>query len=107
MGKPIGKHRALGREMERILPAAAIDRYRDLVGGLLGDNLDDVIRFALISFLHDRAETLKHFERVPGEFIVEPPRKLRAVSSIGPEHSPRKRGDAGSTPVRPSTSRMP
>lgn len=71
MGKPIAKHRALGREMERILPAGAIARYRDLVGGLLGDNLDDVIRFALIAFLHDRAATLKHFEHGPGEFIID------------------------------------
>jgi hypothetical protein len=72
MGKVIASHRALGREMERILPEAAIARYRDLVGGLFGDTLDDVIAFALISFLHDRAATLKYFEHAPGEFVIEP-----------------------------------
>ena len=62
MGKAIATHRALGRELERILPASTIARYRDLVGGLLGDTLDDVIAYALISFLHERAATLEHLE---------------------------------------------
>jgi len=64
MGKPIaGKQRALGRELERLLPSGAIGAYRDLCGGLFGDTLDDVIRFALISFLHDRATTLGQYFR--------------------------------------------
>lgn len=75
MGKAIATHRALGREMERILPPATIARYRDLVGGLFGETLDDVLRFALISFLHDRAATLTHFEHAPGELIVAPRRR--------------------------------
>jgi hypothetical protein len=75
MGKAIATHRALGREMERILPAGAIARYRDLCGGLFGETLDDVIAFALISFLHDRAATLKYCECPPGELIIEPRRR--------------------------------
>jgi hypothetical protein len=75
MGKAIATHRAFGRELERVLPAAAIARYRDFVGGILGDNLDDVIAFALVSFLHDHATTSNHFEhaglkRARGEFIA-------------------------------------
>jgi hypothetical protein len=47
--------------IEATLPAFAIVEYRMLVGGLFGDTLEDVVRHALISFLHDRALTLERF----------------------------------------------
>jgi len=57
------------RELERILPPAALSRYLDLCGGIFGDTLDDVIRFALITFLHDRVATLQYFEPRIGEQV--------------------------------------
>jgi len=53
------QRRRLEQLLRALLPSGAWVEYQLLVGGLFGDGLDDVVNFALISFLHDRIEKLQ------------------------------------------------
>ena len=53
----------LRKQLTRVAPKAVVETLSDLVGGLLGNNFDEVVAFALISFLHDRAGKLEELRR--------------------------------------------
>lgn len=42
------------------LPPGAEAFYRDIAGSFYGDTVDDVLRFALVSWLHDHSGTVTH-----------------------------------------------
>ena len=66
MTKP-RRNRQLRTYLKPILPEMLMAEYEALVGGLFGDTLEDVVTFALISFVHNNAKHIHDFEKPPAD----------------------------------------
>lgn len=57
------RNRQLRTYLKPILPPMLMAEYDALVGGLFGDTLEDVVTFALLSFVHEHGATIHLFEK--------------------------------------------